>query len=44
MVHTFSNLFQSGEPKKGNLANNADPGQMQLNAAFDQGLHCLQTV
>ena len=34
----------SRETHKGQLANSADPDQTQQNAAFDQGLHCLQTV
>ena len=25
----------------GNMANSADPGEMPLNAAIHQGLHCL---
>ena len=29
------------KPQKGYLANSVDPDQMPLNAASDQGLHCL---
>ena len=28
-------------PKRGTLANSKDPDEMQHNAAFHQGLHCL---
>ena len=35
------NPLYTGNPKLGALANSEDPDQMQHNAAFDQGLHCL---
>ena len=31
----------TGNPKMGTLANSVDPEEMQDNAAFHQGLHCL---
>ena len=35
------NLFHSGNLQTGTLANSEDPDEMQHNAAFHQGLHCL---
>ena len=31
----------SGNPKMGTFATSEDPDEMQCNAAFNQGLHCL---
>ena len=35
--------FHTGHPKRGTLANSADPDQMPHDVASDQGLHCLLT-
>ena len=37
----FFNPLYTGNPKMGILANSEDPDEMQHNAAFHQGLHCL---
>ena len=35
------NPLYTGNPSTGTLANSEDPDEMQHNAAFHQGLHCL---
>ena len=35
------NLLKTRDPDMGTLANTEDPDEMQHNAAFHQGLHCL---
>ena len=43
MIHYFKrfNPLYTGNPLAGTLANNEDPDEMQLNAAFHPCLHCL---
>ena len=38
------NLFENGNPLRGTLANSEYSDEMQHNAAFYQGLHCLQIL
>ena len=40
----FLNPFYTGNPNKGTLTKIEDPDEMQHNAAFHQGLHCLPTL
>ena len=39
-VQSINSLYNDS-PSMGTLANNVDPDEMQLYAAFHQGLHCL---
>ena len=43
MIHYFKrfNLLYTGNPLAGTLSNSEDPDEMQLTAAFHQGIHCL---
>ena len=38
------NPFFTGNPQTGTLANSEDPDEMQLDAAFHLGLHCLMRL
>ena len=42
MPITSINPLYSENPQMGILANKEDPDEMQHNAAFHKGLHCLQ--
>ena len=44
MIQTIASpciTLYSGKPSMGTLANSDNPDEMQLAAAFHQGLHCL---
>ena len=44
-LFSFSlNPLYTGKHEMGILANSEDPDEMQHNAAFHQGLHCLQRL
>ena len=38
------NIVYTGTPSTGSLENNEDPDEMQHNAAFHLGMHCLLRI
>ena len=44
IARLMSFLMYTGNPETGSLANNEYPDEMQNNAAFHLGLHCLLRI
>ena len=40
-IYLFQNPLYTENPRKGTLENSKDPDEMENNAAFHPGLHCL---